>query len=76
MKHCASGISLRYFNIAGARRIDLGDRFTYNLIPIVIEALGRWGNQLFLGTTMKIRMERAFVITFMSKTWLTLTLLL
>jgi UDP-glucose 4-epimerase len=38
-KHGASVIALRYFNVAGAGRKDLGDRFTYNLIPIVFEAL-------------------------------------
>lgn len=40
-KYGASVIALRYFNVAGAGRKDLGDRFTYNLIPIVFEALDR-----------------------------------
>ena len=39
--HGARVIALRYFNVAGAGRKDLGDRFTYNLIPILFEALDR-----------------------------------
>lgn len=31
--------SLRYFNVAGAGKPELGDRFALNLIPIVFEAL-------------------------------------
>jgi UDP-glucose 4-epimerase len=39
--HDANVLALRYFNVAGAGRKDLGDRFTYNLIPIVFEAIDR-----------------------------------
>jgi UDP-glucose 4-epimerase len=31
--------SLRYFNVAGAGRPELGDQFIFNLVPIVLEAL-------------------------------------
>ena len=48
-KHGASVIALRYFNVAGAGRNDLGDRFTYNLIPIVFEALDRGEQPVVFG---------------------------
>ena len=48
-KHGASVIALRYFNVAGAGRKDLGDRFTYNLIPIVFEALDRGEQPIVFG---------------------------
>ena len=48
-KHGASVIALRYFNVAGAGRKDLGDRFTYNLIPIVFEALDRGEQPVVFG---------------------------
>lgn len=31
--------ALRYFNVAGAGRPELGDQFSFNLVPIVIDAL-------------------------------------
>ena len=34
-------ISLRYFNVAGAARPDLGDQGIFNLIPLVFQALSR-----------------------------------
>ncbi|CAB4330977.1 unannotated protein [freshwater metagenome] len=37
----AKVISLRYFNVAGAGRPDLGDQYIFNLIPIVFDALDR-----------------------------------
>lgn len=49
-KHGASVIALRYFNVAGAGRKDLGDRFTYNLIPIVFEALDRGEQPVVFGS--------------------------
>ena len=49
-KHGASVIALRYFNVAGAGRKDLGDRFTYNLIPIVFEALDRGEQPIVFGS--------------------------
>jgi UDP-glucose 4-epimerase len=48
-KHGASVIALRYFNVAGAGRKDLGDRFTYNLIPIVFDALDRGERPVVFG---------------------------
>jgi UDP-glucose 4-epimerase len=50
MKHGASVIALRYFNVAGAGRNDLGDRFTCNLIPIVFEALDRGEDPVVFGS--------------------------
>ena len=46
----ASVIALRYFNVAGAGRRELGDRFTYNLIPIVFEALDRGEQPVVFGS--------------------------
>jgi UDP-glucose 4-epimerase len=40
-EHGFKVVALRYFNVAGAGRKDLGDRFTYNLIPIVFDAIDR-----------------------------------
>jgi UDP-glucose 4-epimerase len=31
--------ALRYFNVAGARRSELGDQYIFNLVPIVFDAL-------------------------------------
>jgi UDP-glucose 4-epimerase len=31
--------AMRYFNVAGAGQPELGDRFTFNLVPIVFEAI-------------------------------------
>jgi UDP-glucose 4-epimerase len=41
--------ALRYFNVAGAGRKDLGDRFTYNLIPIVFDAIDRGEQPVVFG---------------------------
>jgi UDP-glucose 4-epimerase len=41
--------ALRYFNVAGAGRKDLGDRFTYNLIPIVFDAIDRGEQPIVFG---------------------------
>ena len=32
-------VALRYFNVAGAGKPELGDRFTFNLVPIVFESI-------------------------------------
>ena len=37
----AKVVSLRYFNVAGAGRPDLGDVYIFNLIPIIFDALDR-----------------------------------
>lgn len=50
IKHGANVIALRYFNVAGAGRKDLGDRFTYNLIPIVFEAFDRGEQPVVFGS--------------------------
>lgn len=34
-------IALRYFNVAGAGRPELGDQYIFNLVPIVFDALER-----------------------------------
>lgn len=34
-----SVVALRYFNVAGAGRPDLGDKFIFNLVPIIFEAI-------------------------------------
>lgn len=41
--------ALRYFNVAGAGRKDLGDRFTYNLIPIVFDAIDHGEQPMVFG---------------------------
>jgi UDP-glucose 4-epimerase len=41
--------ALRYFNVAGAGRKDLGDRFAYNLIPIVFDAIDRGEQPIVFG---------------------------
>jgi UDP-glucose 4-epimerase len=41
--------ALRYFNVAGAGRKDLGDRFAYNLIPIVFAAIDRGEQPIVFG---------------------------
>ena len=48
-KYGANVVALRYFNVAGAGRKDLGDKFTYNLIPIVFEALYRGKQPIVFG---------------------------
>ena len=32
-------VALRYFNVAGAGRVELGDKYIFNLVPIVFEAI-------------------------------------
>jgi UDP-glucose 4-epimerase len=39
--HGLKVVSLRYFNVAGAGRPELGDQFIFNLVPIVFDALQR-----------------------------------
>ena len=41
--------ALRYFNVAGAGRKDLGDRFTFNLIPIIFDAIDRGEQPIVFG---------------------------
>ena len=41
--------ALRYFNVAGAGRKELGDRFTYNLVPIVFDAIDRGERPVVFG---------------------------
>jgi UDP-glucose 4-epimerase len=41
--------ALRYFNVAGAGRKDLGDRFAYNLIPIIFDAIDRGDQPIVFG---------------------------
>jgi UDP-glucose 4-epimerase len=55
MKHGASVIALRYFNVAGAGRKNLGDRFTYNLIPIVFDAIDRGESPIIFGGDYETR---------------------
>jgi UDP-glucose 4-epimerase len=43
------GVNLRYFNVAGAGRKDLGDRFAYNLIPIVFNAIDHGEQPIIFG---------------------------
>jgi UDP-glucose 4-epimerase len=37
----ASVVALRYFNVAGSGQPDLGDQFTFNLVPIIFDALDK-----------------------------------
>lgn len=48
-EHGFKVVALRYFNVAGAGRKDLGDRFTYNLIPIVFDAIDRGEQPVIFG---------------------------
>ena len=48
-EHGFKVVALRYFNVAGAGRKDLGDRFTYNLIPIVFDAIDRGEQPIVFG---------------------------
>ena len=45
----ASVASLRYFNVAGAGRPDLGDVYIFNLIPIIFDALDRGMDPVIFG---------------------------
>jgi UDP-glucose 4-epimerase len=41
--------SLRYFNVAGAGRPELGDQYIFNLVPIVFDALERGEQPMVFG---------------------------
>jgi UDP-glucose 4-epimerase len=41
--------ALRYFNVAGAGRPDLGDQYIFNLVPIVFDALERKQQPIVFG---------------------------
>jgi UDP-glucose 4-epimerase len=41
--------ALRYFNVAGAGRSDLGDQYIFNLVPIVFDALERKQQPIIFG---------------------------
>jgi UDP-glucose 4-epimerase len=41
--------SLRYFNVAGAGRQELGDQYIFNLVPIVFDALERGEQPMVFG---------------------------
>jgi UDP-glucose 4-epimerase len=41
--------ALRYFNVAGAGRPELGDQYMFNLVPIVFDALERGKQPLVFG---------------------------
>ena len=41
--------ALRYFNVAGAGRPDLGDQYVFNLVPIVLDALDRGEQPIVFG---------------------------
>jgi UDP-glucose 4-epimerase len=42
-------VALRYFNVAGAGRPELGDQYIFNLVPIVFDALERGERPIVLG---------------------------
>jgi UDP-glucose 4-epimerase len=48
--HGLSVANLRYFNVAGAGRSDLGDTGVFNLIPLVFEALSQGRRPRVFGT--------------------------
>jgi UDP-glucose 4-epimerase len=41
--------ALRYFNVAGAGRPELGDQYIFNLVPIVFDALDRGEQPMVFG---------------------------
>jgi UDP-glucose 4-epimerase len=41
--------ALRYFNVAGAGRTELGDQYIFNLVPIVFDALERGQQPIVFG---------------------------
>jgi UDP-glucose 4-epimerase len=45
----AKVVSLRYFNVGGADRPELGDHYIFNLIPIVFDALERGEQPIVFG---------------------------
>jgi UDP-glucose 4-epimerase len=42
-------VALRYFNVAGAGRRELGDQHIFNLVPIVFDVLGRGEQPIVFG---------------------------
>ena len=42
-------VALRYFNVAGAGRPELGDKYIFNLVPIVFDALDRGEQPIVFG---------------------------
>ena len=42
-------VALRYFNVAGAGRPELGDQYIFNLVPIVFDALDRGERPIVFG---------------------------
>jgi UDP-glucose 4-epimerase len=42
-------VALRYFNVAGAGRPELGDQYRFNLVPIVFDALERGQQPIVFG---------------------------
>ena len=42
-------VALRYFNVAGAGRPELGDQYIFNLVPIVFDALDRGERPIIFG---------------------------
>jgi UDP-glucose 4-epimerase len=42
-------VALRYFNVAGAGRPELGDQYIFNLVPIVFDALQRGEQPIVFG---------------------------
>jgi UDP-glucose 4-epimerase len=42
-------VALRYFNVGGAGNANLGDEYSYNLIPIVFDALGKNQSPIIFG---------------------------
>jgi UDP-glucose 4-epimerase len=42
-------VALRYFNVAGAGRPELGDEYIFNLVPIVFDALERGQQPIVFG---------------------------
>ena len=42
-------VALRYFNVAGAGRPELGDQYIFNLVPIVFDALNRGERPIVFG---------------------------
>ena len=46
---CLKVAALRYFNVAGAGRPELGDQYIFNLVPIVFDALERGEQPMVFG---------------------------
>lgn len=61
-------VALRYFNVAGAGWDDLGDPAVLNLVPMVLERLGRGEKPLIFGTTTRRPTAPASATTSMSVT--------